>query len=133
MLSELRRRESVKLSGGQLICCHTLRNMKRDKRSQEGSLQVTPAHTEAFRALGHLTRLEVFFFLLRASREVSLGEIQGALSVLAPTLAHHLDVLRRAKLVQSRRQQHRTYCSVNREPIVDLVRLLLLLSHPRQR
>jgi len=55
--------------------------MRRDDRAREGSLHATPAHTEVFKALGYLTRLQVFFFLLRASREVSLGEIQGALSV----------------------------------------------------
>jgi DNA-binding transcriptional ArsR family regulator len=102
--------------------------MKRDNRAREGPLQATAAHTEAFKALGHLTRLQVFYFLMRASREVSLGEIQEALSVLAPTLSHHLDIMRRAGLVRSRRQQHHIYCSVNRELIMDLVRLLLLLG-----
>jgi DNA-binding transcriptional ArsR family regulator len=107
--------------------------MKRDNSAREGPRQATPARTEAFKALGHLTRLQVFFFLVRASREVSFGEIQEASSVLAPTLFHHLDVLRRAKLVRSRRQHRRIYCTVNRELVVDLIRLLLLLRHPCQR
>ena len=51
--------------------------MRRDNRAREGSLHATPANTEVFKALGYLTRLQVFFFLMRASREVSLGEIQG--------------------------------------------------------
>ena len=105
--------------------------MKRDNRAREGSLQATAAHTEAFKALGHFTRLQVFFFLVRAGREVSVGEIREALSVLAPTLSLHLNILRRAGLVRSRRQQNYVYCSVNRELIMEIVRLLLLLRHPR--
>ena len=77
--------------------------MKRGDRPREGPLQVTAAHTEAFKALSHLTRLQVFFFLVCAGREVSVGEIREALSVLAPTLSLHLNILRRAGLVQSRR------------------------------
>jgi DNA-binding transcriptional ArsR family regulator len=107
--------------------------MKRANRAREGLQQATAAHTEAFKALGHLTRLRVLFFLLRAGREVPLREIQEALSVLAPTLAHHLDILRRTGLVRSRRQQRQIYCSVNMQLIVDLVRLLFLLRQPRQR
>jgi DNA-binding transcriptional ArsR family regulator len=87
-------------------------------------LKASAEHTEAFRALAHLTRLQVFFFLVRAGEEVPVGEIQEALAVPWPTLSHHLDILRRAGLVRSRRQERHIYCSVNRELVVDLVRLL---------
>ena len=106
--------------------------MKRDNRAREGPLQATAAHTEAFKALGHLPRLQVFFFLVRAGREVSVGEIRKALSVLAPTLSLQLNILRCAGLVRSRRRQNYVYCSVNRELIMEIVRLLLLLRHPRR-
>ena len=62
-------------------------------------LQATEQHVEAFKALAHLTRLQVFFFLVRAEREVPAGEIQEAVEVPGPTLSHHLDILRRAGLV----------------------------------
>jgi ArsR family transcriptional regulator, arsenate/arsenite/antimonite-responsive transcriptional repressor len=87
-------------------------------------LEATADHTEAFKALAHLTRSEVFFFLVREGREVAVGDIQEALEVPGPTLSHHLAHLRRAKLVRSRRQERHIYCSVNRELVVDLVRLL---------
>jgi DNA-binding transcriptional ArsR family regulator len=87
-------------------------------------LEASAAHTQAFKALAHLTRLQVFFFLVRAGREVPVGEIQEELDVPGPTLSHHLDLLRRAGLVQSRRQERKIYCSVNREFVVELVRLL---------
>ena len=87
-------------------------------------LEATPIHVEALKALAHLTRLRVFFFLVRARREVSAGEIQEALNLPGPTLSHHLDILRRAGLIQSRREERYVYYSVRREMISDLVRLL---------
>lgn len=82
------------------------------------------AHVEALRALAHLTRLQAFFFLVRARGEVPAGEIQEALEVPGPTLSHHLDRLRRAGLVQSRKEERYVYYSVKREMVSELVRLL---------
>src|SRR5438309_8509058 len=87
-------------------------------------LEASGSHAEAFNALAHLTRLQVFFFLVKADREVPVGEIQAAIDVPAPTLSHHLDVLRRAGLVHSRREERHIYCSVRRELVTELVRLL---------
>src|SRR5256885_1125875 len=70
-------------------------------------LQAREDHVEAFKALAHLTRLQIFFFLVREGREVPAGEIQTELEVPGPTLSHHLDVLRRAgqdvEMVRQRR------------------------------
>jgi ArsR family transcriptional regulator len=87
-------------------------------------LEASEAHVEAFKALAHLTRLQVFFFLVRAQGEVSVGEIQEAVEVPGPTLSHHLDVLRRAGLVESRKQERYIYYSVRPEMVTGLVRLL---------
>ncbi len=88
------------------------------------SLEASETHVEALKALAHLTRLQVFFFLVQAEREVPVGTIQGALGVPGPTLSHHLDLLSRARLVRRRRQNRHIYCCVNRELVTDLVRLL---------
>jgi len=87
-------------------------------------LEANETHVEAFKALAHLTRLQVFFFLVRARREAPAGEIQEALKVPGPTLSHHLDLLRRAGLIQSRREERYIYYSVRREMLSDVVRLL---------
>lgn len=87
-------------------------------------LEADEAHVEAFKALAHLTRLQVFFFLVRARREVPAGEIQEAVEVPAPTLSHHLDLLRRAGLIQSRKEERYVYYAVKREMVSELVRLL---------
>ena len=79
---------------------------------------------EAFKALAHLSRLQIVFFLVRARREVAAGEIQVALEIPGPTLSHHLDVLRRAGLVQSRREERFIYYAIRPDTVSDLVRLL---------
>jgi len=98
--------------------------MKQMKPLPTSRLEADRGHVEAFRALAHLTRLQVFFFLVRAGREVPAGEIQEALEVPGPTLSHHLDILRRARLVQSRKEERYVYYSADRETVTALVRLL---------
>jgi DNA-binding transcriptional ArsR family regulator len=98
--------------------------MKTQTAPPAGRLQAAEPHVEGFRALAHLTRLQVFFFLARAPREVPAGEIQQAVEVPGPTLSHHLDVLRRAGLVQSRRAERHVYYSVRRDTVTALMRLL---------
>lgn len=87
-------------------------------------LDADQAHVEAFRALAHLRRLQVFFFLVGARREVPAGEIQEAMEVPWPTVSHHLDLLRRAGLIQSRKEERYVYYSVKREMVAQMVRLL---------
>ncbi len=81
-------------------------------------------HVEAFAALAHQTRLELFFLLVRRGAEVSAGELQEALEIPGPTLSHHLAALRRAGLVESRKEERYVYYSVKREMVTELVRLL---------
>ena len=96
----------------------------RTKARALAKLQAQEAHVEAFKALAHLSRLQVFFYLVRAGREVPAGEIQAELEIPGPTLSHHLDLLRRAGLIQSRREERFIYYSVRPETVSDLVRLL---------
>jgi len=87
-------------------------------------LVANEGHADAFGALAHLTRLQVFFFLARAQGETSVGAIQEAVGVPGPTLSHHLDVLRQAGLVESRKEERYIYYSVQRDTVTALVRLL---------
>jgi DNA-binding transcriptional ArsR family regulator len=81
-------------------------------------------HVEAFAALAHQTRLELFFLLVRRGGEISAGELQEALEIPGPTLSHHLNALRRAGLIESRKEERYVYYSVRREMVTELVRLL---------
>jgi DNA-binding transcriptional ArsR family regulator len=87
-------------------------------------LQVSDRHVEAFKSLAHPTRLEIFFFLVRRRAEVPAGEIQAELEIPGPTLSHHLDLLRRAELIQSRKEERFVYYSTRPEMVSELVRLL---------
>ena len=87
-------------------------------------LQARPDHVEALKALAHLSRLQVFFFLVRAGREVPAGEIQAELEIPGPTLSHHLDILRRAGLVASRKEERFVYYWTRPDTVSELVRLL---------
>src|SRR5262249_190750 len=87
-------------------------------------LQATDRHVEAFKALAHRTRLEIFLFLVRHKDEVAVGDIQAELEIPDPTLSHHLDLLRRAELVQSRREGTFVFYSTKSEMVSELVRLL---------
>jgi ArsR family transcriptional regulator, arsenate/arsenite/antimonite-responsive transcriptional repressor len=98
--------------------------MKTFARLPLAELEADASHVEAFKALAHLSRLQVFFFLVRARGEVSAGEIQQALEIPGPTLSHHLDQLRRAGLIASRKHERYIYYSVRSEMVTTLVRVL---------
>ncbi|HKZ06655.1 MAG TPA: metalloregulator ArsR/SmtB family transcription factor [Methylomirabilota bacterium] len=98
--------------------------MKTITRIPVSELRASENHVEAFKALAHLARLQVFFFLVRAGKEMSVGEIQEEVEIPGPTLSHHLDLLRRAGLVESRKEERYVYYSVKRESVTALVRLL---------
>jgi ArsR family transcriptional regulator len=98
--------------------------MKTITRLPVAQLSTNESHVEAFKALAHLSRLQVFFVLVKAGREMPVGEIQEAVEIPGPTLSHHLDILRRAGLVESRKEERYIYYSVQRERVTTLVRLL---------
>ncbi|MBI3735108.1 winged helix-turn-helix transcriptional regulator [Candidatus Sumerlaeota bacterium] len=98
--------------------------MKRAKQSCCGPLKAGEAHAEAFKALAHSGRLRVFFHLVREGHETPAGRVQKATKIPAPTLSHHLDLLRRAGLIRRRKQERYVLYSVNAATVSDLVRLL---------
>ena len=59
-----------------------------------------------------------------ARQEMSAGEVQEALGIPGPTLSHHFESLRRAGLIEARRQERFIYYSVGTRMVNDLVRLL---------
>src|ERR671938_640793 len=94
------------------------------KRLPLATLVSTPEHVDAFKALAHPGLLDVFFTLVKARQELAAGEVQETLGIPGPTLSHHLEQLRRAGLVQARRQERFIYYSVSPAMVSDLVRIL---------
>jgi|SRR5687768_13879307 DNA-binding transcriptional ArsR family regulator len=87
-------------------------------------LQANEGHVEAFKALAHRTRLRIFFHLVKTKGEVSAGDIQKAMKVKGPTLSHHLYLLRRAGLINSRKEERYIYYKVQEGMAGELVNLL---------
>jgi DNA-binding transcriptional ArsR family regulator len=94
------------------------------RRLPLATLVATPEHVDAFKALAHPGRLEVFFTLVKARGELAAGEVQAALGIPGPTLSHHLADLRRAGLVEARREERFIYYRAGAGMVNDLVRIL---------
>ena len=88
-------------------------------------LEAEQKHASAFKALSHKTRLTIFYHLVRKGEAGdTVGNLQEATDVPWATLSHHLDVLRRADLLASRREERYIYYRVRPDRVSDLVRLL---------
>lgn len=88
-------------------------------------LEAEQKHAESFKALSHKTRLAIFYYLVKkGDRGDTVGNLQAAINVPWATLSHHLDVLRRADLLTSRRVERYIYYRVRPEQVGDLIRLL---------
>ena len=76
-------------------------------------------------ALAHPSRLEAFRILVRRGDEgITAGELATRLEVAPPTLSFHLQQLRHAGLVRSRRSAREVFYSANYEAAGKLVRYL---------
>ncbi len=81
--------------------------------------------SDAFKALGHPARLQIFFFLVTKGTDGgNVSEIKSHIGIPDSTLSHHLETLRHAQLLHSDKQQQWIYYRVNTEMTRDLVRLL---------
>lgn len=64
-----------------------------------------------FKALGDPTRLEIVRLL--RGRSMTPSELLDRLRIAQPTLSHHLDILKRADLVATRREGQFIHYSLN--------------------
>lgn len=58
----------------------------------------------AFKALGDPVRLRLFSMIASADAEICVCDLTGAFDLKAPTISHHLKVLREAGLVDCERR-----------------------------
>lgn len=76
-----------------------------------------------FKALGDPVRLRLFS-LVAAANEACVCELIGAFAVSAPTISHHLKVLREAGLVDAERRGTWVYYRARVETLARLAALL---------
>lgn len=66
---------------------------------------------EVIKALGDETRIEILKII--GKRELNASEIANQCILSRPTISHHLQILRRAKILQYRKEGKEIYYSVN--------------------
>lgn len=67
--------------------------------------------SNTFQALSDPNRQKILDLLKK--REMAVSEIGGHLTITLPSLSHHLDILKRAGLVSSRRDGQKILYSIN--------------------
>lgn len=70
-----------------------------------------------FHALGDKTRLAILAMLKK--RECCVSEICEPFDMSQPSISHHLDILKRAGLVQSEKRGREVYYRFNGDAIVE--------------
>jgi ArsR family transcriptional regulator, arsenate/arsenite/antimonite-responsive transcriptional repressor len=77
---------------------------------------------EGFSALGNETRLGIFRLLVQAGEAgLSTGRIASEIDIPLSTLAHHLDALTRARLVNQRKTGREVTNTANYPVMQDLI------------
>jgi DNA-binding transcriptional ArsR family regulator len=69
-----------------------------------------------FKAISDETRQKVFELL--EGKELSVGEIAEKLNLTQPNVSHHLNILKQAGCVNSRREGKNIFYSVNKKGMV---------------
>lgn len=80
------------------------------------------AAAELLRALAHNVRLALLRTLIDGER--SVGEIEQTAGVSQPGLSQQLGILRKAELVQTRREAKLVFYRINQEKIAEVSALL---------
>ena len=90
------------------------------------SKYLTMSLSQTFAALSDPNRRTILSLLKKS--ELTVGEIAVSLDITMATLSHHLDILRRANLVSSRRAGRNIFYSLNlsvaEEVIAEISKLI---------
>lgn len=76
----------------------------------------------AFKAIADPTRRQILRMLNEG--EMSAGDIAAAFDISAPSISHHLNVLKAADLIEGRREGQQIIYTVNTTVVQDLMTLL---------
>ncbi len=76
-----------------------------------------------FKALNDPTRREILEMLQQ--RDMTAGEIADQFNISFPSVSHHLDLLKQAKLVFSQKEGQYVYYSLNTTVVDDILKWFL--------
>lgn len=80
-----------------------------------------------FKALGDPTRRRILELLKQGS--LSAGDIAGHFEMTRPSISHHLDLLRQAGLVSSRKEGQYVFYELNTSIVEDLLHWVIQLKN----
>ena len=76
-----------------------------------------------FKALNDPTRREILQLL--QERDLTAGEIAEKFSISFPSISHHLDLLKQAKLVHAEKEGQFVYYSLNTTVVDEIMKWLM--------
>ncbi|MBS4538132.1 winged helix-turn-helix transcriptional regulator [Clostridium sp. D2Q-11] len=78
---------------------------------------------DILKALADETRLDILKLL--GNKEMNVNEIAQNSRVSRPTISHHLQIMRRARIVEARKEGKETFYSVNNYVLTSLAQSIL--------
>ena len=82
------------------------------------------------KALADVARLTIVYHLAHHEQEITVNALTDLLHISQPLVSWHLRRLRRAGLVETRREGRQVYCSLNRERFRSCLQALAGLIDP---
>ena len=76
-----------------------------------------------FKALNDATRREILELLQK--KDLTAGEIVDKFKISFPSISHHLDLLKQAKLVTTRKEGQFVYYSLNTTVMDDILKWIM--------
>lgn len=83
-----------------------------------------------FKALNDGTRREILELL--RERDMTAGEIAERFNMSWPSISHHLDILKQAKLVNSEKEGQYIYYSLNTTVVDEIMKWLMQFSSKKR-
>jgi ArsR family transcriptional regulator, arsenate/arsenite/antimonite-responsive transcriptional repressor len=83
---------------------------------------------DAFKALNDATRREILEMLKQ--QDLTAGEIVDRFDMTGPSISHHLEILKRAGLIEGRKEGQFIIYSINMTVVDDILSWVTTLSKP---
>jgi ArsR family transcriptional regulator, arsenate/arsenite/antimonite-responsive transcriptional repressor len=86
---------------------------------------------DAFKALNDATRREILELLKKS--DLTAGEIVDQFDMTGPSISHHLEILKRAGLIEGRKEGQFITYSINMTVVDDILSWMTTLSKPSKK
>ena len=83
------------------------------------------ADVQKLKALADDTRVQILQLLAKKDKDMNVNEIAQKFAISRPTISHHLQIMKMAGILDSRKQGKDTYYSVNMYSLTALAQSIL--------